>query len=70
MFSISGFDVFGVYRESYAPVDSALEAIEWARREEGLIRVAVRRALYGEWDCDRFTIGGHVNHETGVLERY
>lgn len=70
MFAINGFDVFGIYRQSYAPVETIEQAIIWAKETEGFNRVSVRRAVYGEWDCSNFTIAGHINHDTGILERF
>lgn len=69
-YTVTGFDIFGTFQETWLLADSALEACEKARELEGLSRVAARKSFNGEWDCDNFTLGGHINHETGVLDRY
>jgi hypothetical protein len=49
---------------SYQVADTGLAAIAGAMAEtyEATIGATVRRALVNEWDCNNFTISGHVPH--------
>lgn len=50
----------------YIEAESAAIAVALYRAElpfgENLGSVICRRVVYGEWECDNFTIGGHIAH--------
>jgi hypothetical protein len=49
---------------TYLEADNAKQAADFARIEADAPHASatVRVAVYGEWDCSRFTLAGHTPH--------
>jgi hypothetical protein len=42
--------------------DNIVEAMAQIRLEVEFGVVSIRKAVYGEWECDNFTLAGHYPH--------
>lgn len=63
-FGFGSVGVFGGSGWDYLWADSIGEALDKLRQFYPEQQISIRSAVQGEWDCDSFSISGHIPHES------
>jgi len=64
VYGVGACGFFGAGSDLYEMVwaDNIVEAMEQIRSEIEFGVISIRKAVYGEWECDSFTNSGHIPH--------
>lgn len=61
-FSFGKSDIWSGNKVDYLWADNIGQAITKIRKFYPTEKLAIRSAVLGEWDCDSFTLSGHIPH--------
>jgi hypothetical protein len=64
VYGVGACGFFGQGSNLYEMVwaDNIVEAMQQIRLEIPVGVISIRKAVYGEWECDNFTLAGHYPH--------
>lgn len=64
VYGVGACGFFGSGSDLYDMIwaDNIVEAMAQIRREGSTGVISIRKAVYGEWECDNFTLAGHIAH--------